>query len=168
MGLSTETGDEYYDHWQLEYQPIGLVNRTGVLDYTSWGGKVREELQLTAPVDISMRTTLSDRQLDIVTTLQGIDGNFSGKLQLWFVEDDITAFQMMPDGTRKDDYHHQHVFRAAINGTWGEEFSIREGELKEFTHQGVSIPDDWNVENLSVIAFVYDDKGVQQVLKMKV
>ena len=168
LGLRTETGDEYYDYWNIEYQPVGMVNRTGLLDYTSWNGKIREELQKTAPVNITLDTQLTDRQLDIVTTLQGVDGNFTGKLQLWFVEDNITAFQMMPDGPRDDNYLHQHVFRAAINGTWGQEVSIREGETKEISHQGVTIPDDWNLQQLSVIAFVYDDKGVQQVRKLKV
>ena len=168
LGLRTETGDEYYDYWNIEYQPVGMVNRTGLLDYTSWNGKIREELQKTAPVNITLEAQLTDRQLDIVTTLQGVDGNFTGKLQLWFVEDNITAFQMMPDGPRDDNYLHQHVFRAAINGTWGQEVSIREGETKEISHQGVTIPDDWNLQQLSVIAFVYDDKGVQQVRKLKV
>lgn len=168
LGLRTETGDEYYNYWNIEYQPVGMVNRTGLLDYTSWNGKIREELQKTAPVNITLDPRLADRQLDIVTTLQGVDGNFTGKLQLWLVEDNITAFQMMPDGPRDDNYLHQHVFRAAINGTWGEEVSVREGESKEITHQGVTIPDDWNIQQLSVIAFVYTDTGVQQVRKLKV
>ena len=168
LGLRTETGDAYYDYWQIEYQPVGMVNRTGLLDYTSWNGKIREELQKTAPVNITLDTKLTGRQLDIVTTLQGVDGTFNGKLQLWLVEDNITAFQMMPDGSRQDDYVHQHVFRAAVNGTWGEELSIREGESREIAHQGVTLPDDWNLQQLSVIAFVYDDKGVQQVRKLKV
>ena len=45
--------------------------------------------------------------------------------------------------------------------------SVREGESKEITHQGVTIPDDWNLQQLSVIAFVYTDTGVQQVAKLK-
>ena len=26
-GLATTIGDEYYNHWNLEYQPVGLVDR---------------------------------------------------------------------------------------------------------------------------------------------
>ncbi|MBR4924733.1 MAG: Omp28 family outer membrane lipoprotein [Prevotella sp.] len=167
LGLRTETGDEYYDYWKVEYQPIGQVNRTGLLDYTSWNGKIREELQKTAPVDINVTSQLAGRTLSIETSLMGIEESFVGKLQLWLVEDNITAFQMMPDGSRQDDYLHQHVFRTAVNGTWGEDVSIGEGETVIRSHQDITIPDDWNIDNLSVIAFVYDDKGVQQVRRIK-
>lgn len=167
LGLRTETGDEYYDYWKVEYQPIGQVNRTGLLDYTSWNGKIREELQKTAPVDINVTSQLAGRTLSIETSLMGIEESFVGKLQLWLVEDNITAFQMMPDGSRQDDYIHQHVFRTAVNGTWGEDVSIREGETVTRSHESI-IPDDWNIDNLSVVAFVYDDKGVQQVRKLKI
>ena len=33
LGLSTEVGDEYYDHWALEYQPVGLIDRGAPLEY---------------------------------------------------------------------------------------------------------------------------------------
>ena len=66
-------------------------------------------------------------KFDIYTEIQGVDGNTQGKLQLWIVEDDITAFQMMPDGTRNDNYIHQHVFRATVNGEWGEDVEVQEG-----------------------------------------
>ncbi len=168
LGLRTETGDEYYNYWNLEYQPVGMVNRTGVLDYTSWGGRVREELQKTAPVNIFLKIIEDGRQLNITTGVVGLDGDFKGKLQVWIVENDITAFQMMPDGTRNDQYVHQHVFRTAVNGTWGEDISIHESEEKNIEHQPLTLPDDWNIDNLAVIAFVYDDKGVQQVKYAKV
>ena len=168
LGLRTETGDEYYDYWKVEYQPIGMINRTGLLDYTSWNGRIREELEKTAPVNINLTPQLTDRTLNIETSLFGTEGRFTGKLQLWIVEDNITAFQMMPNGSRQDDYVHQHIFRTAVNGTWGEDISVNEGETVIRSHQDVTIPTDWNIDNLSVIAFVYDDKGVQQVRKVRI
>ena len=33
VGLATETGNEYYNHWGLQYQPVGLVGRHGAVDY---------------------------------------------------------------------------------------------------------------------------------------
>ena len=110
---------------------------------------------------------MQDRQLDVETSLYGVNGNFTGKLQLWIVEDNITAFQMMPDGSRQEDYVHQHVFRAAVNGTWGEDIKVNEGQQVNFKCKGVPLSEDWNVDNLFIIAFVYDDNGVQQVTKLK-
>ena len=92
------------------------------------------------------------------------DGNISGKLQVWIVEDRINAFQMMPDGTINDDYIHRHVFRTAVNGTWGDDVSINEGYVFEHDYK-VALSADWKRENLSVIAFVYDAAGVLQVSK---
>lgn len=166
-GLSTDVGDNYYNHWNLEYQPVGLIDRGTPAEYTTWGTLIRQELQKTAPVGINITVTPGDgSQFDIITMIQGIDGNTQGKLQLWIVEDNITAFQMMPDGTRNDNYIHQHVFRAAVNGDWGEDVTVQEGYSisKDYT---ITVSDEWKEENLSVIAFVYNDTGVLQVTRAK-
>jgi hypothetical protein len=97
----------------------------------------------------------------------GTDGSTSGHLQLWLTEDDVTAFQLMPDGTRQDDYLHQHVFREALNGTWGQELSVREGETAKLSAEPFTPSSDYNADNLSVVAFVYDDSSVKQVAKTK-
>ncbi len=167
LGLATDVGDEYYNHWNLEFQPVGLIDRGAPAEYTAWGTLIRQELQKTAPVDISVSVALGDSlQLEIYTEIQGVDGNTQGKLQLWIVEDDITAFQMMPDGTMNTNYLHQHVFRTAVNGEWGEDVEVQEGFSVSNNHL-ITLSNDWNPENLYVIAFVYNDSGVLQVTKTK-
>lgn len=166
LGLRTETGDEYYDHWQIEYQPVGMVDRSELLDFSSWNGRIRQELAKTAPVSITLETAVADRQLSVQATVLGIDGNTDGRLQLWLAEDNVTAFQLMPDGTRNDAYVHQHVFRAAVNGTWGDVLSVKEGETVT-RHFETTLLDEWNVAELSVVAFVYNEAGVKQVTKVK-
>jgi hypothetical protein len=162
LGLSTEVGDEYYDHWALEYQPVGLIDRGAPLEYTAWNARIREELEKTAPVEIDIELHQKDNQLTVRAEVMGIDGTSSGKLQLWLTEDGITAFQMMPDGTRNMEYIHRHVFRAAINGTWGESVSVAEGETFTTKDYLFAIPEGWNADRLSVVAFVYNDQGVLQ------
>ena len=167
LGLATDVGDNYYNHWNLEFQPVGLIDRGAPAEYTAWGTLIRQELQKIAPVDIDLMVNPSDdNQIDIYTEIQGVDGNTRGKLQLWIVEDDITAFQMMPDGTRNDNYLHHHVFRAAVNGEWGEDVEVQEGYTVSNNHL-ITLSDEWKAENLSVIAFVYNDSGVLQVTKTK-
>lgn len=162
LGLSTEVGDEYYDHWALEYQPVGLIDRGAPLEYTAWNARIREELEKTAPVEIDIELHQNDNQLTVRAEVMGIDGTTSGKLQLWLTEDGITTFQMMPDGTRNMEYIHRHVFRAAINGTWGESVSVAEGETFTTKDYLFAIPEGWNADRLSVVAFVYNDQGVLQ------
>ncbi|MBR5086421.1 MAG: Omp28 family outer membrane lipoprotein [Muribaculaceae bacterium] len=166
-GLSTDLGDSYYTFWNLEYQPVGLIDRGAPTEYTAWGTLVREELQKSAPIDINVDVTPGDdSHFDIYTMIQGVDGDTQGKLQLWIVEDEVTAFQMMPDGTRNDNYVHNHVFRAAVNGDWGEDVSVQEGYSTLIDHS-IILDEDWNPEKISIVAFVYNNSGVLQVTKAK-
>ena len=166
-GLSTDVGDALYNHWGFDFQPVGLIDRGSPAEFTSWGALIREELQKTAPVEIDLDVAYGDSlQLSINTQVKSVDGNIQGKLQIWIVEDNVTAFQMMPDGTRNDTYTHRHVFRATVNGLWGDDITVQEGYAidKEYTFP---IDVEWKLENLSVIAFVYNDSGVLQVTKAK-
>lgn len=167
VGLATSMGDEYYNHWHLEYQPVGLVNRRGAVNYTEWAKAVKEELTKPAPLEMDMDAMLNQGQIQIVIEMLGTDGSTTGKLQVWVLEDQITAMQLMPDGKANANYVHQHVLRAAVNGLWGEDFTIGEGEMKSRMME-MAVEDGWNPENLSIVAFVYNDQGVQQTVKAKV
>ena len=167
VGLATETGDNYNTYWKVEQWPMGMVNRGGVTPYTNWKGLVREELQKTAPVALvsDFYQMAGAKSGKIQLSLEGTHGNTTAKLQLWVVEDDIKAIQLMPDGKANADYIHQHVFRAAVNGEWGEDIRVEEGKTV-VTHNNIAIPSDWKRENLSFVAFVYNEQGVQQVVRI--
>lgn len=167
LGLATDVGNEYFDHWQLEYQPVGLVNRHGALSYTDWTRAVGEELSTPAPLELTAQAGLYNGEIDIHILASGTDGTTTGRLQVWVVEDSITAMQLMPDGTANNAYVHNHVLRTPVNGTWGEPFTIEEAELRPVA---MTQPLDtaWNLAHLSIVAFVYNDNGVQQAVKTKV
>ena len=165
--LYTETGDEYFDYWKVESQPKGVIDRRGTSDYTSWATIVRDELSKVAPVDLSAMSTFESatRKTHITVSATGIDGNSTGKLQVWLIEDGIVAFQYMPDGSTNREYTHNHVFRTAVNGTWGTDFSIKEGEKKEVVFDYTLEKEDWVPGNMSVVVFMYNNNGVLQVTK---
>lgn len=169
--LTTDMGDAYFNHWGLSSQPVGIVNRQGASDYASWGTQVFEQLQKTARVDMRVQSAYDSekRQIDVTVYTMGMDGNVSGKLQVWLTEDNITEGQRMPDGVWNREYTHNHVFRDAVNGAWGDDYSIQEGNVQteKFFY---TIPEDkdWKAENMHVVAFVYNDKGVEQVVSAPV
>lgn len=170
VGLATDLGDEYYNHWNLEYQPVGLINRHGAVNYTDWAKVVKEELAKTAAIGMTASATLQDGTINIVVEAAGKEGTVSGKLQVWVLEDGITALQLMPQemgGGSKSDYVHNHVLRTAVNGTWGDDFAISEGATKKQIYTQV-VDAKWNTANLSIVAFVYNDNGVEQAVKAKV
>ena len=170
LPLTTADGCEYYDYWKVESQPGGQVNRNGNIHYNvfDWTARVMEQLNQPACVKMELTATLSDeQQIDIALQEEGINGTVEGKLQVWVVEDGIVAIQLMPDGSSNRDYVHNHVLRTAVNGTWGTDFTIAAGEHREQTYVQ-PLKDEWNVDNLSIVAFVYGVGGVEQVVKAKV
>lgn len=167
VGLATAVGDDYYHHWHLEYQPVGLVNRGDAVNYTDWMNAVRQALTGTTALSMNLTATLHDGQVDITVSETLKKGTYTGKLQVWLLEDGITALQMMPDGSSNRAYVHNHVLRTPVNGTWGDSFTIDEGESKQ-QEMTQALDASWNPSNLSIVAFVYNDAGVEQVVKTKV
>lgn len=166
-GLATDTGDDYYNHWNLEYQPVGLINRGAATNYTDWVGAVRQEIEKTSDISMDLSATLNDATIDIAVTASVISDTYNGNLQVWVVEDNIVALQSMPDYTNNKDYVHNHVFRATVNGEWGETVSISKNSPIAKTYS-CPVNTEWEKGNLSVVAFVYDDGGVEQVVKTQV
>lgn len=162
VGLSTTTGDNYYRQWNIEYQPQGVIDYLGKSDYTVWAGIVHERLQKTAPVDISLEACMDGTTGSGKVSLMALDGNVQGKLQLWIVEDSITALQLMPDGSANRNYLHMHAFRAAVNGEAGEAVNVKEGETVSVSFS-TNFDASWNPRHLWIIAFVYNEQGVLQV-----
>lgn len=164
VGLKTDTGDEYYNHWGLDHQPVGLIDRHGSADYQYWARDVKEELAKPAPLRLEGTAVLEDNAISIRVNAKGTDGTTQGKLQVWLLEDGIKSLQLMPDGSANQEYTHSHVFRTAVNGIWGEDISVGEGETVERTMEQALDP-NWNAEQLSIVAFVYNNDGVQQAVK---
>ena len=165
IGLYTETGQKYYEHWGIEIQPSALVNRQGgKLQFTDWPKAVREAISQTAPISIDISNTYDEatKSVKINVKTVGITDATTGKLQVWVIENNIIAMQFMPDGTRKHDYVHNHVFRATVNGLWGDDFAINKDETKTNQYT-LTLDDKWVADNVSIVAFVYNDNGVQQV-----
>lgn len=171
VGLVTDTGNEYYSHWDKENkmgQPWVIFNRKTSPDshYNNWAAMVStiisEKLNLT--VNIANAYDAASRTLTTTVGADGLSGSVKGKLQVWIVEDGVTALQKMPDGSTNKKYIHNHVFRAAVNGTWGEDVTVKEGETttKQYSYK---LPEAWNADNIAVVAFVYNDSGVENVAK---
>ena len=167
--LYTEEGDEYFNYWSVESQPKGVIDRKGTSEYPTWSSLVREELSFTAPVSLSATTEYTDetRELRVVVNSEGIDGNTTGNLQVWLIENGIVDFQYMPDGSVNREYTHNHVFRRSVNGTWGTAYNITEGQRRDDSFT-CTLDDGWKPENMAVVVFVYNNAGVQQVIQVPV
>lgn len=171
VGLMTDTGNEYYTRWDKENkmgQPWVIFNRKTSPDshYNNWAAMVGTIISEKANLSVKIANAYDAASRTLTTTVgaDGVNGTVNGKLQVWIVEDGIKALQMMPDGTSNREYVHNHVFRAAVNGTWGEDVTVKEGETTTKQYQYV-LPEAWDADKIAVVAFVYNDGGVENVAK---
>lgn len=172
VGLKTDVADTYFNFFGVKSQPTATINRsTTSSDYTKWGSIVAPELEKTAKLNLDIENSYDEatRKLTVAVTALGTDGDTNGKLTVWLTEDGVTAYQRMLSGYNYQ-YVHNHVFRDNVTtAPWGDDIAVKEGQktVKTFSY---TIPEGWNADNLSVVAFVngQDNRNVEQVAKRKV
>lgn len=168
IGLMQPDGDIYANHWNIPAYPKGIIDRqSGVLDMGAWLNVIRSELAQAPALEVDLDATLSadGTTINITTDLlpyTSLDGN----LQLWVVENQIVSFQQNGDVLQAD-YIHNNVYRASVNGIWGQPVKLTQNVSQQFDNS-IEVNQAWNVDNLYIVGFVYDDAGVQQVNRCKV
>lgn len=167
LALHTPIGEQYYKDAGSPSQPSGRIGRMGVKSIDYWGSSALDVLKLQSPVWLGVSNTYDEatRKVTIAVEAYGIEAA-SGNLQIWLTEDGIVAPQITPDGPNAA-YVHNHVFRDAVNGAYGEPFAVAKGEEKTVTAEA-TLAAHWVADNMSVVAFVYDAGGVLHVVKQPV
>lgn len=175
LGLANEQGMAYHTHWQIDSWPMGIVDRQGgPVKYTEWSSRAVSRLADTPLCQIEVKTSVAPNEADSTCSdlTITVNGKFmdnapeTAKLQVWITESDIQRLQFMPDGSRDAAYVHNHVFRAAVNGPWGEDIE-KTNHIKQ-TYTFTTKP-YWNIDNLAVVAFLYTEAdGVLQVVEKPV
>ena len=171
QALATDLGDEYYAHWGIEAQPGVIINRSSgpVYDTKQYASFVNTLIKQTTPLTISIDmgdvATGSDISFKVKA---GASEPVKGKLQVWVVEDSISSIQLMPDGSGNMAYMHNHVFRCSVTqDPYGDDVQV--GTNAEFSRDfHVAYDDKWVLNHLSIVAFVYNEKGVVQVVRQEV
>lgn len=176
FGLMNEIeGNAYADYWKVEAYPSGVVDwKGGVLSSAQWSAAIREDGRTPCNVELDIDATLSSDNKKINITSQLVaDDAVSGKLLLWVVENGIVAYQLDAD-TSIPDYVHNNVFRTSVNGQWGEDIDLVNGESFRLENSVDVVIDpeypvnNWNVNNLFIVGFVYNENGVSVVNRVKV
>jgi hypothetical protein len=166
--------------------PLGIVNR--ISDNSiyfspsgNWSTRVADAMESEnfAKIEIQTAYDANNRKLDInlETSFQKMaSGDF--KLQVVIVEDNIIAAQRNDNEligpATITDYNHRHVLRTSANGNWGENLvagggAVEVGKNYEHTYS-ITLNENWEASNISVIAFVYEEesKEVFQVEEVKI
>lgn len=174
-GLMQPEGDMYADHWKITALPCGVVDgQNSVLTYDQWNTAIRRAGAIASNMELSLDAELSGdgKTINIKSDLFA-DRAVTGNFQLWVVEDGLVAQQRIPTG-RIPNYVHNNVYRASVNGLWGEPVDLKANQSWTFENsiamhidQEEEI-DNWNPDNLYIVGFVYNSSEVLVVEKTKV
>ena len=174
MGLATAEGDSMHNALGIDAWPAGMVDRKdGICRHSEWTARVVSRMAVVPDVEIACMASASDSQINVVisvatTNLQSSIFNRGRRLTVWLTESGITALQFMPDGSRSASYVHNHVFRASMTEPGGRLLTTMLDEETEEVRLTLPIKATWNVANMSVVAFVTDEYGVEQVVEVAV
>ena len=172
-GLMQPEGNTYNDAWGIDEWPKGVVNRSGgALNHDKWAEAVRTEIAKPSALEIKIAAEVpaGSDEIAITTTLEP-DSYIEGKLQLWVIESGIVARQEDKDLGRIEDYVHNNVYRASVNGVGGEDVTLQANIHSTLSHSitlRATPTETWVPENLDIVAFVYDNSGVLQASRSKV
>lgn len=137
--------------------PQAQVNRNGkVLDRADWGKELNIEIARAPEVTFPDRVTatVSSTEVKVSGTVSAADNFPNALIHVWVVEDGIVFRQLMPDGTRDDNYVHNNVYRAHMNKSVnGDDFPMTRNTVSQFSFTYPVHP-NWNTANLRAVVFI--------------
>lgn len=169
--LVTNSGNVYettFNEWSGH--PMGSIDGQKTIDRGDWLTAIvsRFEVEPHLQIELKSEYNVEIETITVNSKITSYKETENLKLLLWVIESKIVDFQKMPDGKINREYIHNHVFRHAINGTWGEEieFEICEscgrGDVLEKTHNFTlsDLPtyNKRDLQEISIIGFVYNSK----------
>lgn len=161
VGYKTAAGEEIYNAAGQPPLPAAIINRqTAALQVANWGQPINQIIMRPTDFTVKAHATVNGDKYDIDVAFSGAQ-DFEGDLSVWVVESDLVGRQL-DHGVLVRDYVHNHVFREAVNGTWGESVSLKAHE-PQYKSYSVDIPSSWDTDHIYVVAFLSDGSGVVQV-----
>lgn len=180
----TETGNQL----NTDYAPLGypsaMINRTAdensglvVLFKSQWAAAINKFLDITPKFGMDIETSFDDTENIItaeiyLTSLEEVSKNVA--IAVYIAEDGIINYQLDYTADPNDiyDYEHNNVLRASMNGAYGSAISddiIPSGTKFKITFN-YELPEgnDWNLDNMKLIAFVNDKDGTNNILQAAV
>ncbi len=176
--LRTDAGDDwshYFGVFAAGQYPTALVNRTTAS--SGWdlfnpisGINSHVDPIVNSDADVAIEVAAVDNQDDITIT---VNLEFLNKVSdqlnvtLFFIEDGIVAAQSLPDGSKDNEYVHNHVLRDVITDVWGAEVdctgAVGEKRMAQFDYHNVN--HSLNISNCHIVALL-SNRTTRQILNV--
>lgn len=157
--LRTEAGNHYFNYFRFAGTPVGMVNRkrqgeSMAISPAGWADAIRKALATPIEARVEGQAVFEEENaFNCTVKISGISPmEKETKLMLWLVEDSIRTPQVIPGGVN-DSYLQRHVFRQALNSTWGESVTANDNR-KWSTSRRFHLPPGIKKEHCSLIALV--------------
>lgn len=174
----TGAGNDLRELYNIDGIPAGIINRnmmSGGYNTTMWTPMLKQaDRTVYAAIQLVNEFPTSEDVLKVnanVTMLADYPNPL--RLAFYLVEDGVVSPQLKGQ-ERIEDYVHNHMLRAAINGTYGVYITpdgmMQNNASYKYAKSISFAGKDWNPDNCYVIAILYDHvvKSVIQVEKLKV
>lgn len=166
-GLMQPEGQVYNDRYGISEYPQGVIDGRGPMNADQWAKGVYDAVSRPTPLAIGLEACVEGGAVAVDCALSSSEP-LSGSLVVWIVESGIVARQEDEDRGRINDYVHNNVFRACVNGIDGDAVSLKPGEPLALSYS-VALRDTdtekWNPGNLSAVAFVRIGQSVAQAAR---
>ena len=158
--------------------PNGLVSRVGystnhILRDGAWEEAIKTLIKAPPPnmsVDLTNTYNAANREVTATVKVKYWNaGSTNDNLCLYMIEDSVVQYQLDDRQVNPDveNYVHDHVFRTALTGTWGDTLSTTPPKARQTIEKTVKyiIPagKDWRINKLKIIAFVYDNGATYEI-----
>lgn len=169
-GLMTPDGNVYAQRYGVTAYPSIVINRSAepISSVGNWMGSIRGSVttdEAKAALNITAATAQDNGVVTIkvhtdITANKRV--NETMKYQVIIAENNIVTYQVLQSGDYDMNYVHNHVYRAAANGTEGTELTVSEGKATSYDCSITAKP-TWNLDNVSIIGVLSNADGVVQV-----
>lgn len=159
--LASETADVYAHavelHTSAPHISINRQNFKGARYLTNraeWPASIFNAVNTPAAYRIDLRATLQNGSVDVNADVRQMDAEPRDlNILLWVVED-VRARQIV-EGKMQENYLHRNVFRAALNGPWGEAMALPKDEKKSAFRARYPLPENIvDANNAKIIALL--------------
>lgn len=155
--------------------PKGMVSRinTGApFQVSQWEAEIIALKDIAPIAEITITNTYnpSNREVTIEVETEWLSDGETGvtyKLQVGITEDHLIDWQL-DDGVDVPDYDHRHVYRGAINSTWGEDIPTTISGSKDVKSYTYTLDAAWNEDNCEIFAFIYKDSPDYEVMQANI
>lgn len=177
----TEEGEEWYNHFSFNTNPIGTINRQNNgqgygYQYSEWNQAVAEAVIGESKIRLLIAKKYDEAKRKLIVSVYSKFLEESAEkynLTVCLMEDSIVGKQVIPNDIDTA-YIHRHVFRGCINGAWGKPLN-GEGEIinsgKQFVNNySITLDEKFKADNCYIVAYVYktDELTILQTAEKKI